>query len=340
MHRLKSMLLTLFCASVILGVGYLVIVESGKKVLEKERTLEEASYEGAGSNIFYGRIEEGIEVFPWNYFPQEGEERTLGAYPRFQESYLFWGEEIEEELKTVQEWYLCQLIGWETGVEPEEVQEWCSKNQKSIMGNMVMVEDTPVPWIYFYQEVLELGGRQYQVRIACSEWNILSFSCIENREGQERDRDAWKEGKGKLVDVLENSEEELEKYFSYMAFLLNQGAVSAVDFDGKYVNAYLEGFRWLEQILESQGGGSVAIPEGVSEVLGAYESSYLGEVKDKEEDISKETNLEEDAESAYSYQIVELEDKILLLMQGEQTLGAYYDPIGQSFCGFNFFYEY
>ena len=54
MHRLKSILLTLFCAGIILGAGYLVIVESGKKVLEKERTLEEASYEGASSNIFYG----------------------------------------------------------------------------------------------------------------------------------------------------------------------------------------------------------------------------------------------------------------------------------------------
>ena len=34
--RLKSMLLTLLCAIVILGVGYGVIVESGKKILEKE----------------------------------------------------------------------------------------------------------------------------------------------------------------------------------------------------------------------------------------------------------------------------------------------------------------
>ncbi len=33
--RLKSMLLTLLCAIVILGAGYGVIVESGKKILEK-----------------------------------------------------------------------------------------------------------------------------------------------------------------------------------------------------------------------------------------------------------------------------------------------------------------
>ena len=340
MHRLKSILLTLFCAGIILGAGYLVIVESGKKVLEKERTLEEASYEGASSNIFYGKIEDGIEVFPWNYFPQEGEEKVLGAYPRFQETFAIWDNGSEESLKESQEWYLCRLVGWATETEPREVWDWCQRNQKSFMGNMVMVEDAPISWIYFYQEMLELGGKQYQVRVACSEWNIISFHCAECPEGQERDRDAWKQGTEKLVQVLESSEEELEKYFNYMVLLRNQDAATVVNLNGEQINTYLESLHWLENILSKSPSKTLSVPEEVSEVLEAYGYYYTNEAKDKEGDSSKQAVLEKDGEPGYSYQIVELEDKILLLMQGEQTLGVYYDPITQRFCGFNFFYDY
>ena len=100
MRRVKSMLLTVLCMGLILGAGYFVIVESGQKVLEKERVLEESSYEDTSSNIFYGKIEENIELFPWSYYPEEGEERILGEYPRFQEAVLG-GEakDFEEELK-------------------------------------------------------------------------------------------------------------------------------------------------------------------------------------------------------------------------------------------------
>lgn len=42
----------------------------------------------------------------------------------------------------------------------------------------------------------------------------------------------------------------------------------------------------------------------------------------------------------YSYQIVELKDMILLLMQGEHTIDIYYDPVRQRFCGYNYFNEY
>ena len=49
---------------------------------------------------------------------------------------------------------------------------------------------------------------------------------------------------------------------------------------------------------------------------------------------------EADPAPSFSYQIVDLKDMILLLMQGESTIGIFYDPIAQEFCGYNFFYEY
>ena len=105
MAKIKSRALTLLCAGIVLGVGYLVIVESGKKVLEKERILEEAEYESTSSNIFYGKIEEDIELFPWNYYPEdetaagnhylEGED-SAGIHPDFYRILLDYGESPEE----------------------------------------------------------------------------------------------------------------------------------------------------------------------------------------------------------------------------------------------------
>ena len=47
----------------------------------------------------------------------------------------------------------------------------------------------------------------------------------------------------------------------------------------------------------------------------------------------------EEVDLHYSYQVVELKDMILLLVQGDMTIGVYYDPVNQLFCGYNYFYE-
>lgn len=350
-YKWKPMALTLLCAMVILGTGYGVIVESGKKVLEKERTLEEAEYENTSSHIFYGKIDEDIELFPWNYFPEGQESGILEEVPQFLATTME-GWDMDEELKQKQNWYLYNLIGWESGIPAEDVFEWYGKNQKSIMGSMVMVEDSPVGSLFFYQDSLNFGEKQYQVRVACSYWNIVSFICMESREGQERDRKAWEEGKETLVEALETSEEELAEYFSYMMCLRNLEVVTVYDGrNGEYVNAYLTGLRWLEGILQRKSHAFYYVPEGDKEAVLSWMESMEEDVAYGEKGMG--SSLEESVEgseysfsrkeglqASYSYQIVELKDMILLLMQGEQTLGLYYDPIRQKFCGHTFFYEY
>ncbi len=351
-HRLTSMLLTLACAIVILGIGYLVIVESGKKVLEKERTLEESNYENTSSNIFYGKIDEDIELFPWNYYPEGQPAGNMKEFPRFL-SQMEWYWDFDEEMKRAQDWYLYSLIGWAGGVHEEDVWEWYSQRQKNIMDSMVMAEDSPVGSLFFYQDSLDFGEKQYEVRVACSYWNIVSFTCMEDRNGQERDRKAWEEGKDRLVEVLETSEEELAEYFSYMMRLRNEEAVSIFDTErGEYVKTYLTALRWLEGILQGKSHVFYYVPEDDKEAvlrwLDAMEEEeanaavFEGKKAAGADEISEEYSvLQKGAgQPSYSYQIVDLKDVILLLMQGEQTLGLYYDPISQSFCGYNFFYEY
>ena len=64
MHSLKSILLTLLCAALILCLGYLGIVETGRQILKGESLPEQAEYKNVGSNIFYGKLRMMLKFSP------------------------------------------------------------------------------------------------------------------------------------------------------------------------------------------------------------------------------------------------------------------------------------
>lgn len=344
MRRIVSMSLTLLCAVIILGIGYFVIVESGKRVLEKEQVLEESDYENTSSNIFYGKIEEDIELFPWNLCPEEEYAAQPDDFPRFSSVV----DDIleDEEEKQVQNWYLCQLIALRADVGEDEVWEWYDKKQKTIMDSLVAANDSLWGTLYFYQDVLELNEKQYKVRIAFSEWDILSFICSEQGKEEKENKKQWEEGKRRLIDGLENSQEEMSEYVAFMTFVRDQGVISFFDTEGGYINSYRESLCWLEDIITGKRKMSEKrkslLKEKMAEMYGGWEGegSISYEVKDSKNEKISENQVTVNLEPSYSYQIIELKDMILLLMQGEYTLGIYYEPVSQRFCGYNYFYEY
>ena len=416
MHKGKSMFLTILCMGVILGFGYLLIMESGQKVLENGIMLEETDYESTSSNIFYGKIEEDIEVFPWNYYPGDeaglGWETESGIHPMFQYSILSDDAgSVEEELKSLQSWYLCQMI---TNSTPSEVWSIFEKKQHTIMDEICMVENSPVGALFFYEDMLSIKGKRYQVRVSFTQWNIINFVCMEEREQDDsgsqgssgtqasvkkrmalgsqenaksegsrgiqasaRNQAEWEEGKESLAKILGESEEQMEEYFAYMSFLRDwDDTVFYVGDMESYANCYLESLQWLDQIQRGKtekNQGLAYVLERMEEIKNVENSMYnaedMGDYKAKdadsalgEEKVEIEEKMgadatvasggteeeeyglvaEQEAEPApsFSYQIVDLKDMILLLMQGESTIGIFYDPIAQEFCGYNFFYEY
>ena len=419
MHKGKSMFLTILCMGVILGFGYLLIMESGQKVLENGIMLEETDYESTSSNIFYGKIEEDIEVFPWNYYPGDeaglGWKTESGIHPMFQYSMLSDDDDsVEEELKSLQSWYLCQMIAYKTNSTPSEVWSIFEKKQHTIMDEICMVENSPVGALFFYEDMLSIKGKRYQVRVSFTQWNIINFVCMEEREQDDsgsqgssgtqssvkkrmalgsqesaksedsrgiqasaRNQAEWEEGKESLAKILGESEEQMEEYFAYMSFLRDwDDTVFYVGDMESYANCYLESLQWLDQIQRGKtekNQGLAYILERMEEIKYVENSMYnvedMGDYKAKdadsalgEEKVETEEKMgvdataalgepeeeeyglvaEQEAEPApsFSYQIVDLKDMILLLMQGESTIGIFYDPIAQEFCGYNFFYEY
>lgn len=357
MRNVKSILLTFVCAVIILGVGYLGIVGQGKRILKSESLPEKAEYENAGSNIFYGKIEDDIEIFPWNYYPENVVKEELIPQFVMDNAFTTWylqnreydvdevitnadGEisDLQAEYYVAADAYFSGLIAYVAGDE-EEIFRTFQRQGGHILQNMTLIDNSPVGTIYFYQDVLKRGSKKYQVRIACSDWNVINFSCTEYSEEDKREQERWKSGKERMVKILEESEDSLSKYYSYMSQLNDLGSpVIYYDLNGEYENAYLNGLRYLENIMMGVEWDEELLQkmEVISE---QWDEMFQSENKVDYEDVINERE-EVEYSVDYSYQVVELKDVILLLVQGDVTMGFYFDPISQKFCGYNFFYEY
>ena len=229
MHKGKSMFLTILCMGVILGFGYLLIMESGQKVLENGIMLEETDYESTSSNIFYGKIEEDIEVFPWNYYPGDeaglGWKTESGIHPMFQYSMLSDDDDsVEEELKSLQSWYLCQMIAYKTNSTPSEVWSIFEKKQHTIMDEICMVENSPVGALFFYEDMLSIKGKRYQVRVSFTQWNIINFVCMEEREQDDSGRQGSSGTQASVKKRMALGSQKAPKVRTAKAFRLAPGA--------------------------------------------------------------------------------------------------------------------
>lgn len=365
MRNMKSMLLTLLCAVIILGIGYLGIVERGRQILQSESVPERAEHQNAGDNIFYGKIEDNIEIFPWNYYPEDGEKADGEVMPFFLQDNSFVeqyfpeatavqgfaadanaGEDAQEsetldwKLQSYKacDFYFSELIAYEAGVKAEEVYAWFQKRGNHILENMIVADNISVGTIFFYQDILQLDGKEYQVRIACNDWNVINFICLEYHAGDRRDLEEWKEGKDQMVAVLEQSEESLSSYFLFMSRLNDMGAPTIYCVNDEYENAYLYGFRWLGNIMQGREEDDELIAE-IEKWQLEWELIFQ-EQSDKDGTTVDSGEQEVEYAVNYSYQVVELKDMILLLVQGDAAIGLYYDPINRKFCGYNFLYEY
>lgn len=106
--------------------------------------------------------------------------------------------------------------------------------------------------------------------------------------------------------------------------------------DDVYENAYLYGFRWLEDIMQGNGEDE-ELAKGISQWDKEWRAIFQPD-KDAGDGSVQDVNQEDSVD--YSYQVVELKDMILLLVQGDAAMGLYFDPINRKFCGYNFFYQY
>lgn len=315
--RVEPVFLTLLCTVLILGIGYVGIVKGGRLLLGNEQKPEKTEFEDTGSKVFYGKIEEDIQLFPWNYYGQNEIQGTMeSVIGDYQDA------EALEEVVQYMEAYCC-------GVEKEVIEAVYQQKQSSIVNSMKICE-TESGYFFFYQDILEVEGIQYQVKLALGEQCILSFSCTEYQKEDIRTIQQWEEGEKMLADMLERYQWQIGDrmyniQYPYGEYLYkNNGARK--EMANVYVNSYIENMTIVNNMLT---GKYEEIEENES-VDGAAGSV----IQDADWLEMQKIDI---AEEGYSYQVIELNDMILLLLQGEYNMGLFFDPVRQEFCGFNYF---
>ena len=204
---------------------------------------------------------------------------------------------------------------------------------------------------YFYDEVIRLNGKDYRVKIACEDYRITSFSCIQCKEEGIKESEEWKDHRELLAERMkENPSVMMELYYALQEVPYNfYGYESWYWYEDLYagylmdVGAYLGGKgstgddtsdvqdSATVKVLEEQGIVKEAVDASVEEE--ENEAEEAGTLWDDEDQGGSVTYKEE----SIPIQVIELQDSILILMESYTTVGLYFDPIRQKIVGFHFF---
>lgn len=330
MNNAKALSITLFCTLLILSAGYLGISQGGKLLLHNESTPEQTAYENTSSNVFYGKIEDDIALFPWNYYSEE----APTGFPQFGMFY------IDKALELEMVFY--NMIQLNTGIPWEQVSSYYSTKQ--IVENMKVSENDIGLQYYFFQDILEFEGKKYQIKIACDNWNILSVLCNEVRPEEIQRTDEWKQGKEVLTEVVEKNQEKLAAQME-LIMKLNSVYLEIGDYMNlntiltKTLNGILSGNEeeYWNKVKEKEEYVKEILGESLKEMDEAYLDQSHGNSATSGESLNETDGAYLADASRFSYQILERSDIILLLLQSDKiNIGLYYDPIAVKFCGYNF----
>lgn len=323
MRRYKGfvpLLATLACALVILALGYAGIALGSEALLKTSQEPEKVTMPGDISNLFYSRIEDDVQLYPWNYFT---EGTATGNESRASD--VLAG--TEEAMFT--------LIAVAADVEVWEVIQWFQNQNANILDRMeTRYVDTASEEFFFFDDVIRLNGREYHVKFCANSNGLHSFSCIRPKEENIRDSVQWSGNKAQLSELMKNNDVLLEALWSSVNEMWhNRNGTWGWEL---YTDMYLcmdECFWGLQE------GVSISVDEVY------YEQSS---VKDKEiGNAGGITDMIRAAESEakeknyivveFDPQMVELEDCILLMSGRYQEQAVYYDVIEQKVVGFHFF---
>lgn len=309
MKMFKSMLITAVCALDILLAGYLGIIYCGDKILLSSTEPEPVTITSNISNLFYSQLEDDIQLYPWNYYG-EGQQVEPGLLEKYVLEYTPY---IENDV-------FYTLISIAADVDQQEVSQWYMEQDKTILGSMIQGQRDGAPLeIYFYDDTLRLNGRDYKVRIAWREFEILSFSCIQCREEGIRESEEWSEHKKVLMENLEECSGFIADLPLYQMERYELGVDDSVYW---YADMYVIYLKDLEQCLAAEG----KVRE-MNETESVINSGKMEDM-DPYEYYDKESS---------TIQVIEQRDSIFLVVESDVMMGLYYDVIAQRIVGFHFF---
>ena len=319
----KSVFATIGGALVILALGYGGTYVSGNYVLKSSAEPEKVTMTGDISSLFYSKLESDDSLYPWNYYPSGDRTETL-SLEQEEIFYAEYGDELEQNV-------LYSLISMAADVEITAVEEWYAGEGQNILDSMKqgIAQDGTSMELYFYDDVIPLNGKKYQVKIACDNRKLLSFSCIRCREESVKESEEWDENKELLRTAISENPEHMLIAYEYMAAGYKSMYADPSDWN-PCVDMYACGRDMVWETLERQ------------ELIEDTGTDKTGDEADVDREL--EGNYERRIEMADEIQLgeipvqmIELKDSVILVMGSEFTVGLYYDVITQKVVGFQRF---
>ena len=303
MKNIKSLLVTAVSALLILGVGYAGIIWCGELILKTSQEPVLIGEAGTRVNPFYSRLENDIQLSPWNLYPTVGS-ATVGD----ETEKLVYNPNVEN--------IFYGLIAMAANVDNQEVIHWYTEQEKTILGSMIggELDGEPVA-IFFYDEVIRLNGKAYRVKISCSEVRIYSFSCIQSRENDIRETKQWDRNKEKLIKGLKENSILIEMMQSSMQEINSLMSVG-VDWE-----VYVAWYKAYQKYMGDMGSS------GETVIVEEEKKSKQWTIYGKEDETEQES---------MEIRVLELEDSILLMLGADSLVAIYYDVIEQQVAGFHF----
>ena len=315
MKMFKSILITLICACAVLAIGYAGIIFCGGQILKISSEPEQVTTTGNLSSLFYSRMEDDIQLFPWNFYPGEESKKQYGDNMDAGSD----RQDLEANVGPFSEYsfYLennvfYTLISLAADVEHQEVSRWYNEQNRTIMGSMVEgKQDGMSAGVYFYDDTIRLNGKVYRVKIACAAGYMLSFSCIRQQEGV-KETEEWREQK----EILTKQMQENPEWISLSCAYLYEASMY-------YMKNWEEWYLYVDLYRNYLDAEEMEISEHVAALIDKGDVFGIYATDNQFEDMS--------------VQIIELQDSLLLVVEKDITMGIYYDVLQQRVTGFHFF---
>lgn len=314
---LFPLLATMACALVILGLGFAGIALGSEAVLKTSQEPEKVTMSGDISNLFYSRIEDGVQLHPWNYYTEVS---ATG------------NEEKASDVLAGTEDVLFSLIAVAADVETWDVIQWYQNQNTNILDEVeARFVESAQDEFFFYDDVIRLNGRKYHVKFCTNTSSILSFSCIRTKEENVRDSEQWSRNKEQLSELVQNNDALLDVLWQEM----NEMWWNAFDIWnwGNCIEMYLMLDTCFQELKEDgdvihfeYNGGDIV------RIGGSNSKDEMVEIA-----MQKKGTNADNGGVGFDPQIVELEDCVLLMSGNYQEQAVYYDVMEQKVVGFHFF---
>lgn len=310
MKQMKTLLVTALCAAIILAAGYGGIVMSSQFIMQNSEDLQPVNMSGNSSTLFYSRMSDDIELYPWNCYPTQEEIQQQGDATVF---------DMYDPTVEYSVFYTMIAIASQTDVE--DVSHWYGEKDKTIMMSMVKGYSNEINRdVYFYDEIIRLDGKKYEVKIACNRSELISFSCIQCYDENIKESEEWDKKKEEFLQWMEEEPEDIINMFGNMTYLYDNVRMEGT----KNWSNYEELYQYNFNVFHYGYGDAYTEDEDilVSKVI-------LSSKADEDKTEYGENTIR---------QVIELKESIMVIVEDGITMGLHYDIINNRLVGFHYFY--